>query len=65
MNRRTHDLIVRVLAIHGIIALVGSFILRYQGKEVPVELLMVAGTIISGLTGHLVPPPKDPPSGTE
>ena len=59
MSRRTHDLVVKVLAIHGIIALVGSFILRYRGIEVPVELIMVAGTIISGLTGHLVPPPKD------
>jgi hypothetical protein len=61
MNRRTHDLIVKVLAIHGIVAMTGSFVLLYQGKTVPVELLMVAGTIISGLTGHLVPPPKDQP----
>ncbi len=65
MNRRTHDLIVKVLAVHGIIAMVGSFTLLYQGKTVPVELLMVAGIIISGLTGHLVPAPKDPPPPNE
>jgi len=59
MNRRTHDLIVKVLAIHGIVALTGSMVLIYQGKTVPVELLMVAGTIISGLTGHMAPHPKE------
>ena len=46
MSPRTHDLIVKVLAVHGILALVGSFYLLSVGKVVPVELLMVATTNI-------------------
>lgn len=63
MTRQTHDLIVKVLAVHGVLALCGSFALIYQGKTVPVELLMVATTIISGLTGHMAPHPKETDNG--
>lgn len=59
MNSKTHALIVKVLAAHGVIALGGSFYLIGVGKTVPVELLMVATTIISGLTGHMAPMPKE------
>jgi hypothetical protein len=59
MNSRTHALIVKVLAVHGVLALSGSFYMLSVGKTVPVELLMVATTIISGLTGHMAPQPKE------
>lgn len=59
MSRKTHDLIVKVLAVHGVLALGGSFYLLGIGKTVPVEVLMVATSIVSGLTGHMAPHPKD------
>lgn len=59
MSQRTHSLIVKVLAVHGVLALLGSFALLGLGKTVPVEVLMVATSIVSGLTGHMAPQPKE------
>lgn len=59
MTSRTHALIIKVLAVHGILAIIGSFAMLATGKTVPVELLMVASSIVSGLTGHMAPQPKD------
>lgn len=59
MSSRTHALIIKVLAVHGVLAIIGSFALLAVGKTVPVELLMVATSIVSGLTGHMAPQPKE------
>jgi hypothetical protein len=58
VNVKTHALIIKVLAAHGVIALAGTFYLLGVGKTVPVEVLMVATSIVSGLTGHMAPQPN-------
>ena len=64
MNTKTHALIIKVLAAHGVLALGGTFYLLGVGKTVPVEVLMVATSIVSGLTGHMAPQPTDKPKET-